>query len=112
MTFRTTRCTTCNRRVHISEGDALSCPVCSSPLTGTPSSVEEAAPSTYPTPSPARRDPDRLDEEMLGGRERNDCRVSILYSKHEGRDFLLHGRMQLRMVWCAPHPGVPRSERP
>jgi DNA-directed RNA polymerase subunit RPC12/RpoP len=37
MPVRTAFCTTCNRDVHLSEPDEVSCPVCSSPLIETES---------------------------------------------------------------------------
>ncbi len=87
MTLRTTRCTTCNRRVYVSGGGALSCPVCSSPLSRSPSPVQEAAPSTNPTPSPARRHSGRLDEEMrlLGPRGlEQEKRIQVDVPSHPG----------------------------
>ena len=64
MTLRTTRCTTCNRRVYVSAQDAFSCPVCSSPLSRSPSSLEAAPASMERASSLARRHHERLDEEM------------------------------------------------
>lgn len=47
-------CSVCNRQVYVSEGDQLSCPVCSSPLIETASASDEDVVVTSYHPANAR----------------------------------------------------------